>query len=162
MTCECACVHGNKTFIWTAQCSLSLRDTHTHTHPDPNKPTVPALLLSPAPRVPVLCPSSRHRFLLVPDQRGYLWMAGGSSHSAGPLCGDLGWALGPGGREGSQEWPGSCCCTKGRVVPLPSVQDKCGGADCEGCFCANTYPHPFELLSLCFSAADSSRVTFLV
>lgn len=99
-------------------CPLSNTDTNTvpftHNLTQSSQPSNPTHLGSHPLWPSLLTPTPLLRFLLVPflvpDQQGYLWMASGSSHSPGPLCADVGWALGPGGRERSQEWPGSCCC----------------------------------------------------
>lgn len=124
--CELSDVQVRPCFcMGTSFCMENYFPSHWHTlMPSPSHTSWPQPANHPHPS-PLPCSLGSHplgshpltppRFLLVPllvpDQRGYLWMASGSSHSAGPLCGELGWALGSGGREWSQEWPCSCCCS---------------------------------------------------
>lgn len=106
--CVSVCVRLGTSHLSERRSAICHSDRQTLAHiltPRASQPALPTLPPCSALRVPIL--SFLRGFLLVPllvpDQRGYLWTAGGSSHSDGPLCGVLGWALGPGGREGSQE-----------------------------------------------------------
>ncbi len=159
--CVCVCVSWEQDF-YLSSVILSVTHTHTHTrcpsrtHPDPNQPTIPTLLLSPAPWVPILWAPILSP---LPDSFWFLTSGAISGWPAVPLilpahC-VVTWAgpWAPGAGRGARNGLVPVAVqVKGTVAPFPFVHHSCCETGFRGYFCGKSYIHVkcfFVLLEKC-------------